>query len=145
MTSPNATFETLVDTIYDSLEGYRKAAETAESPALKSILTKQAEKRQVTLDLLNAELARTGGSLVTKGTVSGELHQVWLKVTDLFENGDEAAVERVEEGEEYLAEKMEEALAGGTLDQETVPVVREALDQVRAGERLADQLEKQYD
>ncbi len=145
MTSPNATFQSLVDTTYDSLEGYRKAAETAQSPALKSVLTKQADKRQATLDLLNAELVRTGGDLVTKGTVSGELHQMWLKVTDLFENGDEAAVERVEEGEEYLAEKMEEALKDGALDPKTVPVIREALTQVRAGKRLADQLEQQYD
>ncbi len=145
MATTNALLETLVDTTFDSVEGYRKAAETATTPQLKTVLTAQAEKRQATLDTLTTELHRLGGKLITKGTATGELHQLWLKLTALFESGDEAAVERVEEGEDYLAGKFEKALESDMLEAESVPVVRAALADIREGKRLAEQLEAAYD
>ena len=45
---------------------------------------------------MNAELQRQGEELVTKGTLTGEAHQMWQSVTAAFENNDEAAAERVE-------------------------------------------------
>ncbi|WP_336986095.1 PA2169 family four-helix-bundle protein [Altererythrobacter aquiaggeris] len=145
MATTNAALETLIDTVYDSVDGYRKAAETATTPKLKTILGQQADKRQKTLDTLNAELQRVGGDLVTKGTAAGGLHKLWMSITDLFEKGDEAAVERVEEGEDYLVKKFEAALEAGTIDAGSRPVVEAALAEIRAGERLTDQLEAQYD
>ena len=139
------SIETLIDTTYDSVEGYRKAGETAKSPELKRILSEQAAKRQKTLDTLNAELTRLGGNLVTKGTATGGLHRLWMDLTDLFANGDKVAVERVEEGEDYLAGKFEEALKATDLDPTTRSVIQTALGEVREGERLTDRLEEQYD
>lgn len=145
MATTHALLETLTDTVYDSVEGYRKAADTAKTPALKKILTEQAAKRQGTLDKLNAELQRVGGNLVTKGTMTGEVHQLWLSLTGLFENGDEAATERVEEGETYLTKKFEEALEGDLLDVGSKAVVTAALTEIREGKRMAEQLENAYD
>ena len=137
--------ETLIDTAFDSVEGYRKASETAKSPELKRILSEQAAKRQKTLDALNAELTRLGGNLVTKGTATGGLHRLWMDLTDLFANGDKVAVNRVEEGEDYLADKFEEVLKSTDLDPTTRSVIQTALGDVREGERLTDRLEEQYD
>lgn len=145
MNANTTALETLIDTTYDSVEGYRKASETAMSPELKRILSDQAAKRQKTLDALNAELTRLGGKLVTKGTATGGLHRLWLDLTNLFESGDKAAVERVEEGEDYLAGKFEEALKATDLDPTTRSVIQTALGEVREGERLTDRLEEQYD
>ena len=145
MNANTTALETLIDTTYDSVEGYRKASETAKSPELKRILSDQAAKRQKTLDALNAELTRLGGNLVTKGTATGGLHRLWLDLTNLFESGDKAAVERVEEGEDYLAGKFEEALKATDLDPTTRSVIQTALGEVREGERLTDRLEEQYD
>lgn len=145
MTTSKTVLETLVDTTYDSVEGYRKAADIAKSPELKRILSEQAAKRQSTLDALNAELGRLGGELVTKGTASGALHRLWVDITSLFENGDEAAAERVEEGEDYLAKKFEEALEHADLDPQTRSVIERAAAEVREGERLTDMLEEKYD
>lgn len=145
MNANTTALETLIDTTYDSVEGYRKASETAKSPELKRILSDQAAKRQKTLDALNAELTRLGGKLVTKGTATGGLHRLWLDLTNLFESGDKAAVERVEEGEDYLAGKFEEALKATDLDPTTRSVIQTALGEVREGERLTDRLEEQYD
>lgn len=99
----------------------------------------------MTLDKLNAELQRVGGSLVTEGTMTGELHKLWLNLTSLFENGDEAATERVEEGESYLAKKFEEAIDSGLLDDSSKTVVAEALTEIRESKNLAKQLADTYD
>lgn len=145
MATTNTLLETLTDTVFSSVDGYRKASETAKTPALKQILSQQAAKRQLTLDKLNAELQRVGGSLVTEGTMTGELHKLWLKVTSLFEDGDEAATERVEEGESYLAKKFEEAIDSGSLDDSSKAVVAEALTEIRESKNLAKQLADTYD
>jgi uncharacterized protein (TIGR02284 family) len=91
--------------------------------------------------MLNQELGRLGGEVMTKGTMTGGLHRVWLKITEAFESGDEAAIERVQEGEEYLASKFEAALEHDDLDPQTKTVIEQALGEIREGESLADQLE----
>ena len=145
MDSTQTALETLIDTVYDSVEGYQKAADLAKTPALKQALAGQSAKRQETLDMLNAELVRLGGDLVTKGTMTGGLHRLWLDLTALFESGDEAAVERVEEGEEYLAKKFEEVLEHTDLDRTTRAVIEAAHAEVRDGARFTAQLDQQYD
>ena len=141
----STTLKTLTDTAYDSVEGYRKAAERAESPALRQALTERGEKRQQTVDKLNAELERRGEELTTEGTLTGELHQAWLGIADAFENGDEAAAERVEEGEDYLKRKFESALEEDDLDVQEREVITECYNEVCEGERFGDMIAKQYD
>lgn len=145
MTFTKTTLETLIDTMYDSVAGYRKAAEIADSGNLRDILLRQADRRQQSLDTLNQELVRLGGSLVTKGTATGGLHRLWLGITAMFESGDEAAAERVEEGEDYLAGKFDTALESTELDPQTRTVIERVRAEIREGERLADQLERQHD
>ena len=137
--------ETLTDTTYDSVHGYQKAAEVADSPQLKQALQQRGQQRQKTLDALNAEVTRLGGELVTKGTVTGELHQMWAHITNLFENGDEAAAERVEEGEDYIKGKFESALESDDLDPQSRAVVQQCYAEICEGEQFGDMIEKQYD
>lgn len=139
--NPSRTvLETLIDTVYDSLSGYRNASDAADSQAVKSAFANQIERRQSTLDMLNQELVRQGGELVTKGTMAGGLHQVWLKVTELFQSGDRAAIDRVQEGEDYLSGKFETALEETDLDSQTRAIIQRALTEIRQGEQLAEQL-----
>lgn len=139
------TFKSLTETTYDSVEGYRKAAEKADSPALKTALTDRMEKRRATLEQLNAELGRQGGDHVTSGTAEGAAHRLWVDITDMFERGDEAAAERVEEGEDHLAKQFKEALDNQNLDGAERDVVQRCYDEICAGERFGDMIEKQYD
>jgi uncharacterized protein (TIGR02284 family) len=145
MEATRSTMKSLVETTFDSVEGYRKAAETAKSPQLKAVLTQQAQKRQSTLDTLNQELVRLGGDRVTSGTTAGGLHRLWVDITSMFEKGDEAAAERAEEGEDYLVKKFEAALEVRDLDPASRAVIEKASLEVREGERLTDQLAHQYD
>lgn len=134
--------ETLIDTVYDSIEGYNQAGEAASSQAVKSAFAAQAQRRQSTLDMLNRELVRLDGDLVTKGTMAGGLHRVWLKITELFQSGDRAAIGRVHEGEEYLAGKFETALESTELKPQTRAVIERGHTEIRQGEKLSDQLER---
>ncbi|WP_394269386.1 PA2169 family four-helix-bundle protein [Qipengyuania sp.] len=139
------TFKSLTDTTFDSVSGYRKAMEKANDPKLKQALQERLTKREQTLQKLNAELQRQGDEVVTKGSVAGSLHRVWTDITDAFENGDEAAAERVEEGEDYLKEKFDAALKSGNLHPEEQAIVQACYAEIVEGERFGNMIEKQYD
>ncbi|RVQ67835.1 PA2169 family four-helix-bundle protein [Croceicoccus ponticola] len=137
--------KTLTDTTYDSIEGYRKAAEKADSPQLKQALNQRLQQREQTLATLNAELQRSGEELVTKGTLMGDAHRLWLSIADTFENGDEAAAERVEEGEDYLKAKFQSALDADDLAPQERAVIQQCYAEICEGERFADTISQQYD
>lgn len=138
-------FKSLTDTTFDSVEGYRKAADKADSPQLKQALQQRCQQRQETLGKMNAELQRQGDELVTKGTVTGEAHQMWASITSAFENNDEAAAERVEEGEDYIKGKFESALEDDDLQADERAVVQQCYAEISEGERFGDLIERQYD
>jgi len=139
------THKALTETTYDSVEGYRRAAEKADSPALKTALNQRREKREKTLGTLNAELTRQGADAVSSGTAQGAAHRMWVDITDMFERGDEAAAERVEEGEDHLAGEFKNALDGQDLDPAEREIVQTCYNEISAGERFGDIIEKQYD
>ena len=139
----SSTFKTLVDTTYDSIEGYRKMAEKAESPQLQQQLQQRAQQREQTLQQMNAELQRTGDDVVTKGTLTGEAHQMFASITDAFRDGDKVAADRIEEGEGYLKNKFSEALESNQLEASERTVVQNAYDEICRGERFSDQVERQ--
>ena len=138
-------FKSLTDTTYDSVEGYRQAGEKADSPQLKQALQQRCQSREQTLQQMNAELQRQGDELVTKGTMTGEAHQMWQSITSAFENDDEAAAERVEEGEDYIKGKFEQALESDQLEAQERAIVQQAYAEICEGERFGDMIAKQYD
>jgi uncharacterized protein (TIGR02284 family) len=139
-----SAFKSLTDTTFDSVEGYRKAADKADSPQLKQALQQRCEQREQTLQQMNAELQRQGAELVTEGTLAGEAHQVWQSITSAFESDDEAAAERVEEGEDYLRGKFEAALESDQLEAQERAIVQQGYDDICQGERFGDIVSQQY-
>lgn len=145
MANTVSNLESLIKTTIDSAVGYERAAETAKSPGLQQVLRAQAQKRRQTIALLNQELVRIGGTTQESGSALGAAHHVWTRISDAFGSGDEAAAERVEEGEDYIEEKFSDALEASDWDPQTRQVLQQAHAEIKEGERLADQLEKQYD
>ena len=141
----STTFKSLTDTTFDSVEGYRKAAEKADSPQLQQALNQRLQQREQTLRQMNAELERQGDELVTKGTMTGEAHQMFASISDMFESGDEAAAERVEEGEDYIKNKFQEAIESDQLEAQERAVVEQCYNEICEGEQFGDMIEKQYD
>ncbi|MHA6333946.1 ferritin-like domain-containing protein [Qipengyuania sp. CAU 1752] len=142
MTSTNI-LKTLADTTCDSVKGYKQCAEKANDPAIKQALQQRGQQREQTLGMLNAEIARQGGEPVTDGTISGGAHRIWTTITSAFENNDEAVAERIEEGEDYIAGKFQEALDNADLDPQSRQVVQQCAAEIQQGERFGDMLEQQ--
>ena len=138
-------FKSLTDTTFDSVEGYRDASAKAEDPQLKQALQQRCQQREQTLQQMNAELQRQGDELVTKGTLTGEAHQMWQSITSAFGSSDESVTDRIEEGEDYIKGKFEEALESDQLEASERQVVQQVFNEICEGERFADMLEKQYD
>lgn len=146
MTHNTEILKTLAQTTYDSIEGYRKAAEKAESPGLKEALENRARQRALTLGKLNDGLQGVGETPVNEASATGRMHHFFVSVTDAFQDGDKAAAKRVEEGEDYLAEKFEEALKldNDKLDAHCRSIIQSAYQEVREGERFGDMLKNQF-
>lgn len=145
MATTATNLESLIKTTIDSAEGYERAAETAKSEPLKQILREQSRKRRQTIAELNQELVRIGGQAQDRGSAAGAAHHIWTRISDAFGSGDEAATDRVEEGEDYIEKKFREALDHQDWDPRTREVLQRAHSEIAEGERLTDRLEKQYD
>ena len=145
MATDVSILQTLTDTAMDSVLGYERAAERATDPPLVQFLSEQAAKRRNTVDMLNDEIRLLGGEARTEGSTAGAAHRAWVGLADAFGESNENAVERVEEGEDYLCEKFEEAIEDAELSPEPLAVVRRAYEEISEGERLTDLLDDQYD
>lgn len=145
MTTTVSNLETLIKTAIDSAEGYERASETAKSPQLKQLLRDQSAKRRRLISELNQELVRIGGQAQESGSAAGAVHHVWTRITSAFADGDEAATDRVEEGEDYIEKKFRAALENQDWDPRTREVLQRAHTELAEDEKLADRLEEQYD
>ena len=132
--------ETLTDTLADSVNGYRDAAQHVELAEFRQMFTELADKRSQVLSDLQAELTRFGGSADRDGTTMGMLHQRWLDLkASITGNDDKAVINEVERGEDYLKEKFETAMASDALASNFRAVVERAYGSVREGhDRVRD-------
>ncbi len=139
------TLKNLTQTTFDSVEGYRKAIDKADSPALRSALERRLNSRLGTLNTLNRALETNGENRITSVSMTGTAHQTFMSIAEAFSTSNEAAVERVDEGEEYLAGQFRDALKDSSdWDASFRMVIEEAYKEVREGERFADMLENQF-
>jgi len=126
--------KTLTDTLADSVNGYREAAQHVDSAEFKQMFTELGDERSQVLSDLEAELGRMGGSAGRDGTTLGTLHQRWLDLkASIAGNDDKAVINEVERGEDYLKAKFESAMASDTMDGNVRGIVERAFASVREG------------
>jgi uncharacterized protein (TIGR02284 family) len=125
---------TLNSTLNDSINGYRESAGHTEAPQLKQLFQEMAEEREAVATELRAEADRLGGEPDTDGSTAGFLHQRFLDLKSaLTGRDDQAIVNEVERGEDYLKEKFEAALESDALSGESRMVVERVYQSVRKG------------
>lgn len=133
--------KTLTDTLADSINGYRDAAQHVDSNEFRQMFTQLAEDRSQTLSDLQAEVSRLGGTVDSDGTTLGHLHQRWLDFkAGITGRDDKAVINEVERGEDYLKEKFEAALSTDSLDPAIRAPIERAFGSVRAGHDRVSQL-----
>ena len=142
MSNPNVdVLNDVTKTLIDSQKGYEKVCEIAdEDHGLRGKFLSLAAERRDLISAFQARVNEYGAEPVTSGGVGGSLHRAWADFTSLFEDDEKAALEAVDDGEDYLGDKIEQKLKNEDLDQATIDLLRRARASARYGENFADQL-----
>ena len=128
------TLNTLIGTLIDSIDGYQKAAVDTTNTRFAEMFNARARERQHAVTTLQAAVARLGGNPEDDGTTAGSVHRGWINLKQaVLGNDDEAIVNEVERGEDYLKEKFEAALRHTDLPAEARAAVEEAWTSVKSG------------
>jgi uncharacterized protein (TIGR02284 family) len=137
-----ATLNTLTTTLIDSVNGFEDAAANIEgSSRLQQLFRERASERRQVAEELRGEIARLGGNPDDDGSFLGKTHQRFLDLKAAVTGRDEQAIiNEVERGEDYLKEKFETALESGNLSGESRSIVERAYQSVRSGHDQVSQL-----
>lgn len=123
----------LIETTLDSADGYRQAAEDSENPSFRRMFEERSfERRQVTTDL-QAKVRELGGEPEDDGTILAAAHRRFLDLKHALKQDEEAIVSEVENGEDFIKAKYEEALKDDRLSSTAREVVRSAYTSVKTG------------
>ena len=129
-------------TMIDSYKGYEQCLEVAEdSFPLTNSFRQRATRRSELINEFQAEVRSLGGEPETDGSALGSAHRAWLNVTAVFQDDRKAAVEAIDDGEEFLADKIENALQDETYSPRTRELLQTAQMSAREGERFAEAME----
>ena len=129
------TLNTLTTTLIDSVTGFEDAATNIEgSSRLQQLFRERSSERRRVVEDLRSEVRRLGGDPEDSGSFLGKTHQRFLDLKAAVTGRDEQAIiNEVERGEDYLKDKFETALDSGALSGESRAVVERAYQSVRAG------------
>jgi len=136
-----STLNTLIATTIDSITGYEDSAQNIENERFREIFRQRANERQQVVENLRAEVRRLGGDAEDDGSFLGKAHQRFEDLKAAVTGRDEQAIiNEVERGEDYLKDKFETALDGDTLTGDSRAVVERCYQSVRAGHDQMSQL-----
>lgn len=129
-----AVLNTLIGTLLDSVEGYRKAAEDVDNPTYLTLFTDRSNERQEVAARLQVAVAQLGGDPEDDATTMGAIHRVFVDLKSVVTGrDDEAIIKEVERGEDYLKAKFETAINNVDLSTTARSAVSEAWQSVKAG------------
>jgi uncharacterized protein (TIGR02284 family) len=135
------TLQTLTTTLIDSVNGYEDAAKNSENSQFVQILRERAGERRQLAEELKSQIRRLGGDPPDDGSFIGKTHQTWLDLkAAITGRDDQAIINSVEAGEDYLKEKFEAALSSDELSGEARQAVERAYQSVRSGHDQMSQL-----
>lgn len=141
----NKTVDILNDvtkTLIDSQKGYQQAAEKVdENYALRSQFLQRADQRQQMINQFQTRVRTFGAEPQTEGGVTGSAHRMWNDFTSMFQSDEKAALNAIDDGEEFLAEQVEDKLDDNEIDMESRQLLRQAYASAKEGERFADRME----
>jgi uncharacterized protein (TIGR02284 family) len=134
----------LIETTLDSADGYSQAASNAGASQYQSLFAQFADERRQVVTDLQGQVRVLGGTPEDDGSVLAAAHRKFLDLRDHLTKGDEAVINEVERGEDFIKAKYEDALE----DEELSPEVRDALvrafSSVKAGHDQASHLKHSF-
>lgn len=121
----------LIETTTDSADGYSEAASESSAARFRALFASRAAERRELVRQLKDELQRHGATADTGGSVLAAAHRRFLELRRALARGDDAVLEEVERGEDYLRGRYERALRGDDLSGDTRGVILRAYEAVR--------------
>ena len=129
-----ATLNTLIATLLDSVDGYNKSAQDVKDRDLADRFNARARERQSAVSGLQAAVARLGGNPEDDGSLLAGAHRAFLNLKEAVTGtDDQAIINEIERGEDYLKGKFEAALKNVDLAPEARSAVDQAWTSVKAG------------
>jgi len=129
-----STLNDLIATTLDSVDGYRKAAEKADSGRYGEMFRQFADDREGAVRMLQAQVRAYGEEPEDDGTVLAAAHRAFLSLKDAMTgSNDKAIIDEVERGEDHIKAKYERALQDTALDGDARRVIEQAYASVRRG------------
>ncbi|WP_114954619.1 PA2169 family four-helix-bundle protein [Sphingosinicella terrae] len=132
---------TLITTTIDSANGFERSMEDADAARFKQMFGEFAQERRQAVGQLQERVRTLGGTPNDDGSLKADLHRRWVDLRDAISGGgDKEVIAEVERGEDYIKGKYETALQDNQLSPETLAVIRDAYQSVRAGHDRASAL-----
>lgn len=128
------TLNTLIATLLDSVDGYRKSASDVHNQRFAEMFNARAMERQQAVTRLQAAVAAAGGNPEDDGSTLGAIHRAFQSLREVVSSRDDKAiVAEIERGEDYLKAKFDAAIKNADLTAEGRAAVEAAWLSVRAG------------
>lgn len=134
---------TLIETTLDSADGYSQAAAEAKQSGYKDVFIRWADDRRQVVMQLQGQVRRLGGTPEDDGSILAAGHRMFLKLRDSVSGSDDAVIDEVERGEDFIKAKYEAALKDEELSPDVRTTVVQAYDSVKAGHDQARDLKRQ--
>ena len=123
----------LIETTLDSADGYREAAKETEDARYKSVFEKRgAERAEVARDL-QGEVRTLGGDPEDDGSILAKAHRAFLDVKHALLRDEQAVINSVETGEDFIKGKFDTALEDSAVSATTKEAIRRAYTSVKSG------------
>ncbi|MFN3522617.1 MAG: PA2169 family four-helix-bundle protein [Phenylobacterium sp.] len=134
----------LIETTLDSANGYKEAAENAQSSQFGSMFAQRAARRAELVALLQQEVRTFGGSPETDQSLLGKAHNKFVELKTAIMGGDDrAVVNEVERGEDVIKAKYEAVLDDAELPPTARDLINRAYGAIKADHDEVSRLKRQ--
>lgn len=137
MNSPNHhdihVLNGLIETTLDSADGYREAAKESDRPNFSTLFERRSIERQQVASDLQGTVRSLGGDPEDDGSILAKAHRAFLDVKHALLRDEQAVVNSVENGEDFIKAKFEKALEDSDVSSTTRETIRRAYATVKDG------------
>jgi uncharacterized protein (TIGR02284 family) len=122
---------------FDTVEGYTEAAKNSDGDRFVALSQARAVEREAVITSLRSEVTRLGGTPEDNGTVLGSAHRMFLNLKSVVTGQDDKAIiAEVEQGEDHIKAKFEDAVADPDLSSQVLHTIRECFVSINQGHAI---------
>ncbi|MFC3078422.1 PA2169 family four-helix-bundle protein [Phenylobacterium terrae] len=124
----------LIETTLDSANGYKEAAENAQSAQYRTLFEERSRRRMDLTRQLQDEVRSFGGEPETDQSMMGKAHNKFVDLKNALTGGsnDKAVINEVERGEDMIKAKYEKAVNDTDLPVDVRQRLTEVYQSIRA-------------